>query len=75
MKTYKINIKKMVRFIKNMLALVGAVLVYCAVSTMDYHAFELGAKSPDHISSLLITGVLLLIPALAGVIFKAIKER
>ena len=74
-KRYKVNIKKMARFINNVMALVGFLLVYGSASTTDFHVMQLGVKAPECVWTLFIAGLVLMIPTILRLVYKMAKER
>ena len=49
---------------RNVMAVIGCFLAFCAVSTADYYVIELGQHEPEHVPAMLIIGLLMMIPAI-----------
>ena len=51
------------RCIRNVAAIIGVILMYCAVSTSDYYVMELHTTEPKFVYITGIIGVILMVPA------------
>lgn len=62
------------KIIRNLLAIIGALAIYGAVSTSDYYIIELGTVEPAYVKTQLIVGVILVLPMLLHVFYELYKE-
>ena len=62
------------KIVRNMMALVGAILIYLAASTSDLYLYELGELEPYYIKYMILWGIMLMIPAVLHKISEAIRE-
>ena len=74
-KTYKVNINKMEKFIKNTMAVVGGLLLYCSLSTIDFYAMQLRTNEPESAWTTLVVGAMLVAPAIIVELIKFARER
>jgi hypothetical protein len=57
------------------MAVVGFFIMWGGVGTSDYYTLELGKTTPESVMPTIIIGVLLMIPALTHLIYRAWKEN
>lgn len=62
------------RIFKGISAVIGFILVFGAVGTSDYYLLELGQPEPEGIWKTATLGVMLMLPLVVSMIYKAIKE-
>lgn len=62
------------RIFKGLSAVIGFILVFGAVGTSDYYLLELGQPEPEGIWETATLGVVLMLPLIASMIYKAVKE-
>lgn len=63
------------KILRTVMAIVGGILICGGVGTSDYYVIELGQAEPASVWPTIITGAILIIPALIHVIFKELKEK
>lgn len=56
-----------------LMAVLGVILIYAAISTSDYYIIELGQAEPARVWAFLWIGAALLAPAVIGAIISAFK--
>ena len=64
---------KIAKYIRSTLSVIGAVLIYCGVSTSDYYVLELGQTEPARCGWMIAIGLLLFIPAIVRGIRQAVR--
>lgn len=64
---------KIAKYTRTALSVVGAVLIYCGVSTADYYVIELGQTEPARCWWMIAVGLLLFIPAIVRGIRQAVR--
>lgn len=60
--------------IRNIMGVVGFILIYGAVGTSDYYVLEMGVAEPPSVGRMLLIGVLLLIPTVLHGFYIYLKE-
>jgi hypothetical protein len=59
--------------IRSCMAAVGVALMYCAVSTSDYHT-EIRQADPDSVGTMLVWGIVLMVPWMLHKLREYLKE-
>lgn len=67
--------KQFARFVTNAMAVIGFLLAYIAAGTSDMYTHDLGARAPEYVTTLLVIGGLLMLPATARVLFSNFAGR
>lgn len=62
------------RYIRGLMAIVGAVMLFGGVSTSDYYVMELGTKEPPHVWVMIMSGLMLMLPAIIFSIYAESRE-
>lgn len=61
--------KTLLKVLRNLMSIIGFILIFGAVGTSDYYTIELKQSEPDRVWVLIIIGFALLIPAILHGIF------
>lgn len=61
------------RVVKNIMGVIGFILIFSGISTSDYYVIELGQPEPSYVWTTIIIGVLLVLPTAVHFIIKCIK--
>ena len=51
------------KILRTLMAVSGAILIYLAASTSDYYMIELEQAEPNYIGTMVLWGVMLIVPA------------
>lgn len=65
---------KIAKYIRATLSIIGALLIYCGVSTADFYILELGQTEPARCWWMIGVGFLFIVPAIVRGIRQALKE-
>lgn len=71
---YRINGRKMVRFVANTLAVIGGVIIYGAIGTTDLYSLELRTKAPADAWEAFVLGGLLVLPLVVRMLCEALTR-
>lgn len=63
------------RIVRPLMAIVGGILVFCAVGTSDYYVLELGQTEPSSVWTSLWIGLLMMAPTCLHMIRENLKGR
>lgn len=63
------------KIVRNTMAIIGGILLFCAASTSDYYTMELGVSEPDSVWKTIIVALVLMIPMWVELTYKVIKEK
>ena len=63
------------KIVRTIMAVVGGLLVFGAVGTVDYYTLEMGQHEPSSAWTTIIVGLLLMLPTLIHLIYQTIKEK
>ncbi len=58
---------------KVLMAVLGFVLMYAAISTSDYYIIEMGQMEPPHVWAFIWLGLALMVPAVVSIVISAFK--
>ena len=60
--------------IRNLLAIVGAIIICGAVGTSDYYVIELIQPVPMYVYKYMVIGAIMMLPLALNIIYNAYKE-
>ena len=63
------------KIVRNIMGVVGFVLVLGGVSTSDYYVIELGQPEPSSVGRMIFIGLMLMVPTAIHIIRNAIREN
>ena len=63
------------KIVRTLMAVVGIFLIFGGVGTTDYHLLELGQKAPSSVWTMILTGVVLMIPTFVHLIYEGVKNN
>ena len=62
------------KIIRNLSAIMGLILLMGAIGTSDYYIIELGTFEPAYVKTQMLVGVLMIVPAIIGLLYEMYKE-
>lgn len=65
----------LLKWVCNVMAIIGGIMVFGAVGTSDYYTLELGQKEPSYIWWVIAIGFLLTIPLIVRMVIKRRMEK